>query len=562
MQQVIRQLIQHAVTAAFPDVTLPAFQISYPEIEQHGDYATNVALILAKIVGSNPIEVADRIVKSLPAHEAIEKAEAVKPGFINFFIRDAFFAKNVEAISKAGDAYGRITDAESKVMFEFGCPNTHKIPHIGHLFSYCYGESAVRLLEFTGHDVFRENYQGDVGLHVAKCLWVYQQDKREPAGLAEKVAYLSECYQRGSLAYDEDPAAKQAIDELNELIYKQDPTVHEDWQKTRQWSLDYYSQFEARIGSHFDRHYFESETSEDGLRVVKEHMGDIFQEDAGAVIFKGEEHGLHTRVFINKFGNPTYEAKDVGLITKKLAEDFKPSRYIYTTANEQNDYMRVVFKTFELIYPELSGKLKHIGFGMLNLTTGKMSSRAGNIVTAFSLVEMVKERVRAFIKENRNYSEAETESIAELVAIGAIKHSFLKSAATKNITFDLESSISFDGNSGPYLQYTYARCRSVLGKSTGTAGTVTDLNSEERAVAKWLARFGDTIKDAADGYAPHILAGYLFELAQRYSYFYNQHQINSDDPSVSAKRLQLTAAVAQVLKNGLSLLGIEVVEKI
>lgn len=560
MEQRLQSLIQQAVKTAYPDINVPAFILSHPDNETHGDYTTNLALVLAQLVGEAPRQVAEKLTAQLPAESAIAKVEVAGPGFINFHLTPSYFLDRLTQVE------GAAVGSPQKILFEFGQPNTHKVPHIGHLYSYCYGESCVRLLQSVGNTVYRANYQGDVGLHVAKCLWAYQRKQQtDPVELSAKVAYLQECYQEGSQAYEDSEAAKQEIDELNVKIYRKDSSIVAEWEKTRQWSLEYYRQFEQRIGVAYDKYYLESQTSEAGLALVRQHVGDIFEEDQGAVIFRGEQYGLHTRVFINRLGNPTYEAKDIGLAAlKKQDWDFDLS--VYTTAVEQNEYWRVLVKAIELVFPDYVGKIKHIGFGMINLTSGKMSSRTGKILTAFSLVETVKERVKEYIKANRDYSVGETEEIAEAVAIGAIKYSFLKSAAGKNISFDLESSIAFDGNSGPYLQYTYARCQSILAKA-GSSSAPSDfsnysLNNDELAVLRWLDRFNETVTAAATGYAPHVLCGYLFELAQRYSYFYNQNQILTDDEATSAFRVALTEAVGQKLQDGLKLLGIETLNRI
>jgi arginyl-tRNA synthetase len=501
---------------------------------------------------------------------SVERAVPVAPGFINFHLTPQYFLSVADKINQLGDDYGKSeSDNTKKIMFEFGTPNTHKVPHIGHLYSYFYGESAVRLLEHSGYTVFRENYQGDVGLHVAKCLWAYMKNGQpEPEALAEQVDCLQRCYQEGSQAYDENEAVKAEIDELNGKIYSEEPEIKAIWEKTRSWSVAYYKQFEERIGTHFDRYYYESETSRIGKETVEANIPEIFERDAGAVVFRGEQYGLHTRVFVNKLGNPTYEGKDIGLVALKRQE-FPFDLAIITTAVEQNDYWRVLTKAANLVFPDTEGKIQHIGFGMINLTTGKMSSRTGQIITAFSLIEMTKERVKQYISETRDYTAQEIEQIAEIVAIGAIKYSFLKSTAGKNITFDLESSIAFDGNSGPYLQYTYARCKSILAKAgeidktfVMDNPTVTTLAPEELAVLRWLSRFDEIVEQSAKQYAPHYLCVYLFELAQKYSTFYNEHQVITDDAEIKSFRLQLTQATATVLKNGLNLLGIEVSEKI
>lgn len=584
----LEQFVSRTVAKLYPLISLPKVELTRPEDEAFGDYTSSLALRLAGTVKQAPMPIASAIVEAIEKElqneieskstigTMLEQVEAIAPGFINFRLKSAYLL----TILNQGYS-GQESTQESKkttgqtILFEFGTPNTHKMPHIGHLFSYVYGESCARLLEAKGEFIIRNNYQGDVGLHVAKCLWALRQSMTnyEQFSLTEKIDLLQKSYQEGSLAYDEDPASKQEIDQLNTLIYQQDSTIVSLWQETRSWSIEYYRQFEERLGINHRRHYYESETNVIGKKVVTENLGKIFETDDGAIIFRGEKFGLHTRVFVNQLGNPTYEAKDIGLITKKMIDFPDFDLAIVTTANEQNEYYKIIMQVSKLIYPDLTGRMYHLGHGMINLSTGKMSSRTGQIITAFSLVELVKSRVKDYLRANRqvnqpeNYSENEIELIAEKVALGAIKYSFLRSSANKNISFDLESSIAFDGNSGPYLMYTFARCQSLLSKSRSSKVAEklivpTELNPEELAIIRSLNRFEETVALAADNHAPHLLAGYLFELAQRFSYFYNQHQIIDDNKITSNWRLGLTRSVSKTLGEGLRLLGIEVLDRI
>lgn len=562
LEQRLIKVLSDAASRVFHIKELPDFQLRRPEPD-HGDYSSNIALILARQVKVQPFETAKLITQHLSSLEFIDRVEPVPAGFINFYLKPDYLIENLNVAMTDFKALAK-ADRPIKILFEFGQPNTHKIPHIGHLYSYCYGESSARLLQAVGHQVWRANYQGDIGLHVAKCLWAYQRNQQpDPAGLAEKVQYLQLCYQQGSQIYEEDESTKEEIDDLNRAIYLKDSAIVGDWTKTRQWSLDYYRQFEQELGLVFDRYYLESEVSQAGLDIVRRKIGKVFTEDQGAVIFRGEQYGLHTRVFINKFGNPTYEAKDIGLAMQKK-QDFSFDQSIVTTAHEQTEYWRVVAKAIELIDPAYQGKIRHIGYGLVNLTTGKMSSRTGQLVTAFDLVAMVTARIKEHISAKRDYSSGEKEKIARLVALGAIKYSFLKSSPGKNISFDLESSISFDGNSGPYLQYTYARCRSVLSRVSQAPGATSlpTINQEELGLLRCLHRFPSIVKAAAADLAPHTLCSYLFELAQRYNHFYERHQILTDNNASTGFRLALTRGVAEVLKTGLNLLGIEVSERI
>jgi len=569
----IKESLRQLVTDHYPSVQIGRFDLTHPTRLEHGDYATNVAMILAQQLGRRPAEIASEIEKFwLAEHQTdyIDHLEVIPSGYINFFLQTDYLLQELQTIVATKEAYGRGSDLTGKkILVEFGQPNTHKMPHIGHLFSYIYGESVARLLSASGAEVIRANYQGDVGLHVAKCLWVWQKERpvTEKLSLAEKVQLLQQAYQSGSAAYEDSSEAKKEIDDLNNAIYQQDPLIFYLWQETCAWSREYYQQFEERLSIPYDQRYFESEIASLGLSLVREHTGKEFVESEGAVIFPGERYGLHTRVFINQRGNPTYEAKDLGLIATKRT-DYQFDTSVVMTGNEQNDYWRVLTKVTELVFPDLAGKLKHLGYGMINLSTGKMSSRTGNIVTAFGLVQMVKEQVADFLQANRDYPAEQTEAICEAVAMAAIRYSFLKKTANKDLAFDIKTSVAFEGNSGPYLQYAYARCQSVLAKAPKviTASSVaidhTALQPEELAILRYLYRFPEIICSAASQYAPHEVCTYLFELAQLYSVFYDHHKILVEDEMTTRFRLALTQATSQVLENGLKLLGIQALDQI
>lgn len=564
----IESILRQSVASLFVDVNLPTITISRPTAEAHGDYSTNLALALAAQLKRPALEVAEALAAAITLPDWLAKIEAVAPGFINFHLSESYLSTNLDSLLSNPQGYCRPAHLGKEIIFEYGQPNTHKLPHLGHLYSFCYGESCVRLLSAAGHEIKRLNYQGDVGLHVAKCLWAVQGTSDRPSptdSLASKADFLQECYQRGSAAYEEDGQAKIAIDELNRAIYRRDPAVMPLWQETRGWSVDYYQQFNSRLGIKFDRNYYESEVSGQAVEIVKQNTGRFFIEDQGAVIFPGDQYGLHRRVFLNQAGNPTYEAKDIALAAAKRA-DWSYDRSVTATASEQNDYWRVIIKTIELLYPDQTGKVEHIGFGMINLSSGKMSSRTGNIVSAIGLVDEVKSRVAEYITSNRDYSAEERESIAELVAQAAVKYSFLKSSPEKNMTFDIDSSIAFEGNSGPYLLYTYARCQSLLAKGAADRTLQsTDrpkANSEEMAILRYLERYPAEVQTAASQLAPHVIATYLYELAQRFSYFYNQHQVIVGDAAVCQFRLALAEATARVLNDGLDLLGIKTAPRV
>ncbi|NMB57166.1 arginine--tRNA ligase [Candidatus Beckwithbacteria bacterium] len=556
------------------------FELEHPVDETHGDYACNIAMIIFPLVkgGSqikiwqgdfkNPRQLAQVIKTNLDQNEElktiVEKIEIAGPGFINFYLKTDILINQISLILEKKDDFGKNENPENrKIIVEYGHPNTHKLPHIGHLFSYIAGDSLARILEFNGNTILKANYQGDIGPHVAKCIYGWQQKgKPIPEKLENKVKLLQECYQLGSELY-EDENHKQKIIAINKAIYDPQNDIQKDWLQTRQWSLDFYLEFEKLLGVNQKKHYLESQMWQRGLQIVKDNVGKVFEKSGDTVIFAGEKFGLHTRVFITKEGTPTYEAKDLGLFTQKM-EDWPFDLTITPTASEQNEYFNVVIEAVNQLFPEYKNKWMHIGFGMVSLSTGKMSSRKGNILSAPDLIEIVFARVGQIIEKRKELNSEEKEKIRKQVGLGAIKYAFLKSSLTKNMVFDLEESISLNGNSGPYLQYTYARCQSVLSKNNNPSFTKRadaqqseDLNQEELFILKWLYRFPEIVEKSAKEFAPNHLCTYLYDLAQRYNTFYNKHSIlKAENERQKQLRLALTQATAQVIKNGLKLLGI------
>lgn len=600
MADEIKKAILEAVRVAYPQVELAVREIAleHPVAEEHGDYSSNIALRLGKQLGQNSYEVAEKIAAGVQA-AMVEKVEVAGPGFINFYLSEEWLVKAMD------EKDGREKSLSGKeVVVEFTDPNLFKELHVGHVYSNSVGESICRLLEASGATVHRVTYQGDVGLHVAKSIWEIEKIKaempKESADLEKKAAFLGKAYTLGATAYEEDEKAKGEMDQLNRKIYEQDPEIKEVFEKGKRWSLEYFEKFYRILGTKFEHNYFESEAGKVGLDLVKKSLATgIFEESDGAVIFRGDKYGLHTRVFVNKFGLPTYEAKELGLAPTKY-RDYKYDQSIIITGNEIDEYFRVLLKALSLLSPDLAAKTIHIGHGMVRLPTGKMSSRTGKVLTAPWLISEAEKLAEKKMEEK---SLATEEDAAQKVAVAAIKYALLRSSIGKDVEFDFEKSIDFEGDSGPYLQYTYARARSVLRKSKVKRQNAKiqvknqKLEPEEMAVLRWLYRFPEVVEVAAKQYAPNLVCSYLFELAKRYNNLYNNVPILGPlmRASVSSSglnnlpilgellrsssanrrtaglnncpvlgdslRLELTEATAAVLKNGLNLLGIEVLER-
>jgi arginyl-tRNA synthetase len=595
---------------SFEGLTLKpeAVVLERPKSEVWGDYSTNLAMVIfpklknlppprtSASLFNNPHDFAQALVKLLKKDKKIQKLKveikAIKPGFINFIFSPHHWLNELPTVLRKGKAYGRAQSRLSqKIMVEFAHPNTHKLFHIGHLRNLITGEALVRILEAVGFKVIRANYQGDVGLHIAKCLWQMQkmmaekpQSRLKFKNLDEKINFLGECYAKGNQAYEQDPQAKEAISLINKKIYEQsDSKLNQLWKETREWSLRYFARIYKRLESHFDRFYFESEVFRSGKAIVEQlfSRGQVFQKSKGAIIFPGSKYGLHDRVFITSEGNATYEAKDVGL-AKLQFEEYLPDLIIHVVAPEQTGYFAVLFKALAQIFPKMADKEYHLKYGWVRLKEGKMSSRTGQVVLGEWLLDEVKKRILTIMAQTQvqqkdirpRFTSAKTKlAIAEKVAVGAVKYAFLKQGIAKDFVFDFEESIALEGNSGPYLMYTYARLRSVLAKAQTKIQNLQKLrlhslkiNPEELAVLRTLGRFPELVLTTAQELAPNLLCHYLYELAQKFNLFYNQHRIieSKKEPlakPVSQFRLVLTAATAQVLQNGLNLLGISTVAR-
>lgn len=541
--------------------------LEFPENEEFGDYASNVAMVLAKKRKKKPEELANEIVKKLQKDKnlskIISKIEVAGPGFINFWLsKDALFSVLEKAI-KEGDRFGTTDILKGKrIMVEFAHPNTHKPFHIGHLRNITIGEAIARFLEAAGAKVIRANYQGDVGLHIAKVIFgIEKVGFKDPRDVRKRVDYLGRAYVEGNLAYEQGSKAKREIARINKDLYEgRDKKLLKLYQTTRKWSLDYFDEIYRRVYTKFDRLYFESEVAGPGKAIALEALKKgILERSRGAIIFSGEKKGLHNRVFITNEGLATYEAKDLGLAKLQFSE-FKPDVILHVVGPEQKGYFEVLFKALEEIDPGIKGKEVHLIYGWVRLKEGKMASRKGEVVLGMWLIDEVKRK----IKETHKTAERR----AEKIAVAAVKYSFLKPSLVQEIAFDIEESISLEGNSAPYLQYTVARTNSVLAKlktqnsklkSLESSVISLKLNEEELKILRSFSQFSGVIVDASKNYSPNLMCNYLYNLAQKYNTFYSKHKIigsKSED-----FRIKLTAAVGQVLKNGLTLLGIETPER-
>lgn len=564
MREEIKKIIQKAVRDFQKDDL--DFSVEIPAEKKHGDYSTNAALVLAKKIGKNPVETANMIKKRIGQNSLFSKIEVAGPGFINFFIADKVFIDNLKNIN---NNYGKGKELKNKkIILDYTDPNILKEFHIGHLMSNAIGESLSRIFEFQGAKVKRTCYQSDVGIGVAKAMWGILHNKdnmpKESADISERIKFLANAYVAGSEKYDTDQTAKKEIIELNKKIFaRTDKEINKFYDKGKKWSLEHFDRIYNKLGTKFDYFIFESETGEIGKKIVeKGFKKGIFEKgENGAIIFKGEKYGLHTRVFINSDGLPTYEAKDLGLAEIKYKKYAYDQSFIIT-GNEVNEYFRVMIRAMEEIFPKLAEKTKHIGHGMLRLPEGKMSSRTGNIITGESLIEKIEELVKEKIA-GRSFSEKEKLEITQKVAVGALKYSILKQSIGSDIVYDFKKSISFDGDSGPYLQYSYARAMSVLKKAKieKIKPSFKKIPGEVGLIEKMMYFFPEAVEKAGKEYQPNNVTLYLTELASAFNSYYAKNKIVDKNDVFSPYNVALTSAFATIMENGMWLLGIETLNK-
>lgn len=545
---------------------LPAIEAANPK------FAADFALpcfSLAKQLSKSPQDIARQITAELK-HPAIAKLDA-QAGFVNLWLSDQILGQALQQVISQKKTFGtQFLPDKQKILIEVNNPNPFKDLHIGHAYNSIVADTLANIIELGGAEVHRVSYHGDVGVHVGMSMWaILRYIKRDPAKLQEipdneRAKFLSERYVEGAGFYNDNPGvraeieeyAKQSfmIDELDDEVFKQVYTT------CKSWSFDYIHAALKRLNcAPSEYEIMEHEADKLGRKTVESHIGDIFERSEGAVIFRGEPYGLHTRVFISSHDTTLYEARDLGLIKLKHAK-YKPDKSYIITAEEQRDYFNVVLKAAELAMPDLAGTTINLPHGTVKLSTGKMSSRTGKVINIEWLFEELSESLKA--------RGAEKEGL-QAGLVGAMRYAMLKVRIGGDIIFDIEESISLEGNSGPYLQYAHARGRSILAKlDLHSAGVWDNQKSEGRAdltvdehkLAIKILEYPVVTTKAINELAPHHICTYLYELTQQFNRFYEHNRIIGDERQ--NLRAGLIKVYCQVLANGLDLLNIPAPERL
>jgi len=560
-------IIKNEIKKLLHDVGVEGeIELSTPPQVDMGDLAFG-CFGMAKKLGKNPVEVAKEIKQKFEIRnskfEILDRVEVFGP-YVNFYLNVQELAKIVLDSKKY-----KVESKNKRVIVEFAHPNTHKAFHIGHLRNITTGETLVRILEHVGYEVIRANYQGDVGMHIAKSLWGIEQLKDEyeqvkNKSLHERIAFLGKAYAHGGQAYENDKKVEEEVKDLNKKIYERDVSIQDVYKTTRAWSLEYFDHIYKRVGSRFDRFYFESEVYESGKKIVHEFLEKgVFEESQGAIIFPGSRYGLHDRVFITSQGFPGYEAKEMALGRLQF-DEYHPDEILHVVGKEQTGYFQVVFKALEQTLPESKDKEQHVIYGWVRLKEGKMSARTGKVVLGEWLIDEVKKQILDMMSDRELSNKDE---VAEKISIAAVKYSFLKTGVANDIAFDFEESVSTTGDSGPYLLYIVARIKSILRKQETRnnfqiiSNFQFPISNIEKKLLLQVARFSEVALQAAENMDPSKIAQYLFSLAQDFNNFYHDCPVLQADGDVKSFRLSLIQTTEQVMTKGLYLLGIETVEE-
>ncbi len=552
-------------------------RIEIPADYSLGDYAFP-CFFLAKTIKKSPaaiaMELATAIGNDTNRSELIERVQAAGP-YVNFFVDKAALAEAVVGeVEKEKNSYGGSKKTNKTIMVEYFHANTHKAVHIGHVRNICLGESLCRILEFSGNKLVRVNYQGDIGPHVAKCLWgiLNLKDKIGEPPATNRLRWLGNVYVQANTLVEGNEQLEAEVKQLLLKIYEGDKELNKLWKETRQWCLAEFDEMYKDFGVKYNEFYFESEVEFEARKISQQLVKEgIAQESDGAIIMELKPYKLGVFVLLTKDGTALYSSKDIALARKKLSK-YKLDRSIHVVGREQELHFKQLFKTLELIGPkekEFAAKSYHLIYGLVMLPTGKMSSRAGSVVFYDDLRNELISLAEAEVKKRHDdWSESQIAAAAKKIAFAALKFGMINRDNDKELVFDWEQAMKLEGETGPYVQYAYARICSVFrkyGKSLPQQHKIEYSNlaatAAEIKAIKLIKDFPAVVAAAADQLKPALISRYLLDLSQAFSSFYNDCPILNAEPSVRDARLLLCSAVKQVLENGLRLLAIDVLEE-
>ena len=594
IEALISKAAGEAVKALYGmDATDKMLQLQKTRSEFEGNL-TLVVFPFVKAAKKSPEQTAQEIGEYLVANcAAIEKYNVVK-GFLNLSIGDGAWLQLLEAIDK-DDHFGmkQTTEDSPLVMIEYSSPNTNKPLHLGHVRNNLLGWSLAQIMEANGNKVVKTNIVNDRGIHICKSMlaWLKYGNGETPESSGKKgdhligdyyVAfdkhYREEVKELMAQGMDEEKAKQEAplIKEAHEMLVKweqNDPEVRALWEKMNNWVYAGFDETYKKMGVSFDKIYYESQTYLKGKAKVEEGLakGLFERHEDNSVWADLTNEGLDQKLLLRSDGTSVYMTQDIGTAEMRF-QDYPIDKMIYVVGNEQNYHFQVLSILLDRLGFKWGKELTHFSYGMVELPNGKMKSREGTVVDADDLMAlMVEDAYKTSMELGKfdDMTEEERREIARVVGMGALKYFILKVDARKNMLFNPEESIDFNGNTGPFIQYTYARIRSILRKSEELrvksekfATAIPSLSEKEVELIQKMNEFGAAVEQAGKDYSPSGIANYCYELTKVFNQFYHDYSIlNEPDEQKKAVRLVLAKNVAKIIKNGMALLGIEVPER-
>lgn len=580
----IRQKLDEFMQSQGIDIS---YDVSVPKDPTHGGFTTNFALVASRQLKQSPIATATRIRDLFKDEDYLSKTEIAGPGFLNFYINQNLTKALVNNIISSSN-YGESKSINQKWLIEHTSPNPNKSMHLGHLRNNVTGVAIANIARAAGAQVTVDAIDNNRGIAIAKLMWGYlkfankDQSKQiedikywfehqsewmtpEEAGLSSD-KFMDGMYVKGSEDF-KNPEVEQKVRQLVVDWEAEDNLTWELWKTV----LDYVYQGQAktlsRLGSNWDHVWHEHEHYKEGKEIVEQGLskGIFIKLPDGAIVTNLKEYKIPDTIVIKKDGTSLYITQDLAL-TKKKIDKFNPDKIFWVIGPEQSLAMKQVFAVSNQLGFGPLEKFNHIAYGFISIKgQGKMSSRAGNVIYIDDLLDEARDSVMEKIK-NDELTEDQKREVAEKVGIAAVKYSILKVGRTTDTAFDFDTSLSFEGDSGPYLMYSYARCASILRQYEKPVEEVQNFENiyntaEEVELLRILNNFPEVVKESANNYAPNLVCSYLFELAQSFNKFYNQHSVlKAENEELVRSRVILTKAISIVIKKGLSLLGIDTVE--
>ena len=526
---------------------------------------------LAKALRSGPPQIATKLLENIQENPLIEKAITQGP-YLNFFINTAKVAETLlPSILDHKFFSTKLKESAPKTIIEFSQPNTHKELHVGHMRNLCLGDAIIKLHRYCDYPTISTTFPGDVGTHVAKCLWYYTKHNKETPPENRKGAWLGTLYTKGNNLLEDQKGTEKEEENRKELtaILKQleakSGSYYDMWIETRQWSIELMNEVYSWANVNFDSWYWESDVDSSSVELVKEYQKKgLFIEDQGAVGIDLSDDKLGFCLLLKSDGTGLYATKDIELARRKF-EDHKVEKSIYVVDNRQSHHFKQVFKVLEKMGFENAKNCYHLQYEMVELTDGAMSSRKGNIVALQDLIDnmILKIKTDYLAKYKDEWTQKDIDKTANIVASGAIKYGMTRVDSNKKIVFDMAEWLKLDGESGPYIQYVYARINSLVNKIGMPANFDSkNLTHEiEKQIILKLSEFNTVVLEACENYKTHLLTGYLYELAKLFNSFYAECSVANAEEETKNARVYLCKSVATTLKEGLSLLGIEAPDK-